>query len=122
MVLIESFFQAGDKCPEYECNPPLPTATEPPTCATPTCPEGYEVQGLDYIDYLAEEFPQEVQMADAVCFQYRCEAKEVPEEGCPDPQCPENFEILFADVSVLSEPCPAVSGGFACSVVFRHNP
>lgn len=109
-----AFFQAGDKCPEYECNPPLPTTTEPTTCATPTCPEGYEVQGLDYVDYLEQEFSQQAQQADAVCFQYRCVA-EVPEEGCLDPQCPENYEILFADVTALGEPCPQVSANFAYS-------
>lgn len=116
-----AFFQAGDKCPEYECNPPVTTSIEPITCATPTCPEGYEVQGLDYIDYLQEEFSQQSQTTDAVCFQYRCEAKEVPEEGCREPNCPENFEILFADASVLDSPCPPVSAGLACHILFHND-
>lgn len=77
---------------------------------------GYEVQGLDYIDYLAEEFPQESQQSEAVCFQYSCEIIEIPVEGCPDPSCPENYEIFFADVSVLADPCPPVSVGLAFKI------
>ncbi|XP_063867870.1 uncharacterized protein LOC135104399 [Scylla paramamosain] len=104
-TVVVKLSEAGNNCPEYDCNPPL--LIEPTTCPPPTCPEGYEVQGSDYVDYLAEEFPLETQQSDAVCFQYICKPPlEQPKENCSEPVCPENYEIFFSDVSVLADPCP----------------
>lgn len=71
------------------------------------------MQGSDYVDYLAEEFPLQTQQSDAVCFQYICKPpSEQPKENCSDPVCPENYEIFFSDVSILTDPCPPVSVDF----------